>query len=262
MTTRHTPGASTATLLFFTKAPRPGEVKTRLASDTGAEAAAHLHAAFVQTLSRMLERSAGMLRREDEVNVSLVLARADGRHHPLFDEDILARREGGAPVWRELVQQGEDLGERLQRAITSLGEGAGKVLIIGSDSPTLDEAMIIDAVKALDEHDVVIGPSFDGGYYLIGLASATSVSVFDAITWSSAEVLDQTLQRCEEGALSVKLLPFWYDVDTIDDLHFLRTHLLQYLVASPAAQHYSSVVKELESLSAGHRERNNHSNEK
>lgn len=256
MTTVHPSPA--VTILFFTKAPRPGKVKTRLAKDTGDAYAARLHAAFVETLSHMLERAAEELSRRG-ITTSLVLARADESFHPLFDEDIL-EREGAdhRRRWTQHLQRGEDLGERLAHALisTHTQSPTSKILILGSDSPTLTASMLVDAVEQLERHDVVLGPSFDGGYYLIGLSNTSERSVFERITWSSSEVLGQTLERCREADLDVKLLPFWYDVDTIEDLVMLRTHLLQYLVASPAAQHYSSVVKELESLSAAHQDHN------
>ena len=250
--TKHPPGSSpTATILFFTKAPRPGEVKTRLAKDTGAARAAALHAAFVETLSHMLERAADTLRqRHPGSHTSLLLARADLLPHPLFDEDILIRRTDGAtrPLWGQLSQRGGDLGARLQNALLDVEQlhGDGKVIIIVSDSPTLSEERIIEAVELLDSMDVVLGPSFDGGYYLIGLRSVKYAGVFEQISWSSSAVLGQTLERCHEHALKVALLQFWYDVDTVEDLAMLRTHLLQYLVASPDSQHYSRVVEELE----------------
>ncbi len=236
-------------LLFFSKAPRPGEVKTRLARDIGHDAAAALHASFVKTLSHTIERF--VTSAPDEQTRHAILARADARHHPLFDDDILGvARETD---WQELVQRGASLGERLATACEQLSsddEARRGVLIIGSDSPTLDTRHFEAASRALDSHDVVIGPSFDGGYYLIGLANPDMTGVFEKIAWSTPDVLGQTMARCRELELSVTLIEFWYDVDTFEDLELMRTHLCDYLVASPAGQHYSEVVEQLNALVA------------
>ncbi len=237
-------------LFFFTKAPRPGKVKTRLAVDIGHEAAARLHASFVRTLHQTLERFAGTCTQAACVN--LILARADATHHPLLDDVILGSQfglpDGSQGHWVEHVQQGEHLGIRLQHALDALKLGEGHkdaVIIIGSDSPTLECEKLEQATALLQSHDVVIGPSFDGGYYLIGLSSDLNQSVFQDISWSTSRVLHQTLQKCKEHALSVALLDFWYDVDTKDDLELLQTHLLDYIVASTGSQHYSDVVEAL-----------------
>lgn len=239
---------TTTEVLFVTKAPRPGEVKTRLARDIGNEAAARLHAAFVRTLAATIARfvHGAPTHRVRQA----VLVRADDIPHQLLDEEVM---QSSTTRWQQQVQQGESLGARLAHACAQRVQGNSpepRVLIVGSDSPTLDELMLTCAEDALDTHDVVIGPSFDGGYYLIGMSSAHMTQVFDEITWSSEVVLKQTLERCRTHGLSVKLLGFWYDVDTLHDLEFLRTHLLDYIVASPATQHYSDLVRQLESFDA------------
>jgi len=102
-------------------------------------------------------------------------------------------------------------------------EGDAHVVIIGSDSPSLPVAYIETALNS--ERDLVIGPSTDGGYYLIGMYQKP-VNVFaGGIEWGSEKVLKQTLDRIENHGSSLELLAPWYDVDRAEDLKFLKTHL-------------------------------------
>ena len=102
-------------------------------------------------------------------------------------------------------------------------QGYNKVVIIGSDSPSLPVSYID---KALDsERDLVLGPSIDGGYYLIAMRGKV-FEVFSGVDWGTDKVLYETLQRVKEGSFSFDLLPVWYDVDLPEDLRFLKTHLL------------------------------------
>jgi rSAM/selenodomain-associated transferase 1 len=131
------------------------------------------------------------------------------------------------PGVRLLAQEGGDLTERLTRLFDRLlGEGHPAALAMDSDSPTLPMAYVATAARALadDEADVVIGPSDDGGYYLIGLREPRPV-LFEDVPWSTAQVLAVTLARARGLGLRVRLLPAWFDVDTEADLHRLRDEL-------------------------------------
>ena len=131
------------------------------------------------------------------------------------------------PGVRLLAQEGDDLTERLTRLFDRLlGEGHPAALAMDSDSPTLPMAYVATAARALadGEADVVIGPSDDGGYYLIGLREPRAV-LFEDVPWSTAEVLAVTLARARGLGLRVRLLPAWFDVDTEADLHRLRDEL-------------------------------------
>ncbi len=101
-------------------------------------------------------------------------------------------------------------------------EGYERVVIIGSDSPSLPVDYIEQALSS--EKDLTIGPSTDGGYYLIGM-SGKLVNVFEDVAWGSDAVLAQTLERVKKSGCSLELLPPWYDVDRPEDLKFLQTHL-------------------------------------
>lgn len=221
---------------MFAKAPVAGRVKTRLTPPLEPAEAAALHAAFLRDLGGMLD---GLCRGDERIGASL--ARAGDASHPVFE--ALLEQAALEPI----EQRGEGLGERM-KALTEEAFEAGieRLVIIGSDSPTMPARLIEQAFALLDEHDVVLGPSFDGGYYLIALGGA-HVAVFDEIAWSTAEVLRETLTRCREAGLSVALLEFWYDVDDIEDLRLLRAHVLEHLAWGASAD-YSDTSKILTEL--------------
>lgn len=206
------------TVVVFAKAPRQGRVKTRLAADLGDEQALRAYRCFVDDIAEMVGRLDTSIARP----VSPVLAYTGDADHEGFD----AFRAAGF----DFVEQGAGgLGERLARVTEACFErGAEKLVIIGTDSPTLGPRHFLKALSALEEHDVVLGPSFDGGYYLIGLAAAHT-AVFEDIDWSTEHVFGQTLRRCRASSLLCESLEFWYDVDTFDDLKLLKTHLFDYL---------------------------------
>lgn len=227
-------------LTMFAKAPVAGKVKTRLAASIGFEEAASLHGAFLADLGGTIER----LCEEDE-RVSASLSLSGDAEHPTF---LLLRNERGL-AFRD--QGSGDLGARLSSTTTQAFEGGvEQLIIIGSDSPTLETRHFHDAFAALEAGaDVVLGPSFDGGYYLIGLSGAHT-SVFEGIRWSTPKVLHQTLERAHAAHLEVALLEFWYDVDELEDLLLLRTHLLQHLARAHGEQYSDTrtMIEKLESI--------------
>jgi uncharacterized protein len=196
------------TLVMFAKAPIPGRVKTRLGALLGDELAARLQAAFLEDLGA----------RFGALGVEQVVAAAPDASHAAF-----AALE--ARGWRSVPQGEGDLGERLQRIVGDLQRaGARRVVVIGSDSPTLPAALVVEAFRALEEADVAVGPVFDGGYYLIGTRVARP-EPFRAIPWGTDQVFATTLRRLEDAAISCHVLPFWYDVDDRTSLALLASHL-------------------------------------
>jgi uncharacterized protein len=126
-----------------------------------------------------------------------------------------------------IAQEGEDLGERLTRLFDRLlGEGHVAAIALDSDSPLMPMRCTLHAADVLDRHDadVVIGPSDDGGYYLIGVARPHP-RLFDGVPWSTAATREATLARARDLGLRVLLLPRCFDVDTPDDLRRLREEL-------------------------------------
>jgi rSAM/selenodomain-associated transferase 1 len=131
------------------------------------------------------------------------------------------------PGFRLLAQEGDDLSQRLTRLLDRLlGDGHPAALAMDSDSPTLPMAYVAEAARALAaaETDVVVGPTDDGGYYLIGVR-ARRPELFAAMPWSTPDVLPTTLSRARSLGLEVRLLPPWFDVDTEADLRRLRAEL-------------------------------------
>lgn len=194
-------------LLLFTKPAREGRVKTRLIGDLTAAEAASLHAAFLDDL---LERL-----REGDFELRLAWA--------LDSSDDLPA--GPVPGIR---QEGDDLGERLYRALSGAAGEVSSVMALGSDHPTLPLERIHQAFETLERGArVVLGPAEDGGYYLVALRSdAVSRRLFQDIPWSTAGVLPATLERCRELGISPELLPVAADVDTPEDLRRLASRMV------------------------------------
>lgn len=188
-------------LLIFLKDPVPGKVKTRLASVIGAEAACE---AYRRCAEATLER---MQRLRQEAVLLVEPAEALGRI-----------RQGVGDDWRLRPQQGRTLGERLMAAMAAaFAEGATGVVAIGTDSPWLTADEVETAFEALRHHDAVLGPTQDGGYYLIGLRRFVP-ALFEGIAWSTASVYAQTLARADHLRLHMHVLRTGYDVDRPADL--------------------------------------------
>lgn len=194
-----------STLVIFARAPVLGEVKTRLAKHLGEAAALELYEAFLDDTCALTQG----------LGARRVLAVAGELTHPKLERLAKSQRLALEP-------QGDgDLGARMERAIAR-HLATGPVLIIGSDAPTLPRAHLHAALDALMEHDVVIGPSDDGGYWLVG-ARVPVPEIFSDIRWSTPEVLPATLQRL--GSRSHALVASFYDIDTVEDLARLRAEL-------------------------------------
>ncbi len=198
-----------ATLLgLFAKYWEPGHVKTRLAATIGDERAAQLHRAFLETLLRRFDGAAA--RRV------LVFSPADR---------VEAFRDLADQTWDVQPQSAGDLGRRMQAFFeTAFAGGAEKAVLLGSDSPTLPRHVMQEAFRRLDQAPVVLGPTADGGYYLIG-AAGSAPPVFEGVAWSTPAVWPDTLERLAAAGLSHQVLPRWYDVDEADDLTRLREEL-------------------------------------
>ena len=190
-------------LIIFAKAPIPGEVKTRLCPPLDHDEAASLHGTLVLDA---VERAKGL------PGASLYVAGAPDLAHPFFK--VMEGRYGV----KLLAQRGPDLGSRMRWAMQDAFEqGAQEVLLTGTDLPTLPRAYLAEALKLVKAHDVVLGPTADGGYYLIGLRKMVPV-LFEGIAWSTASVLAETKKKIEQAGLPLGLLPECRDLDTVDDL--------------------------------------------
>ena len=223
-------------LAVMTKAPQAGRVKTRLVPPLTPEEAAELNKCF------LLDTAAA---------ISACSRRPVGDASKMqFEHGSASRGEAATaacgiavytPVGAEsaytdilpadfslLPQRGDGFGERLYFAVEDLFKcGFGSVCLIDSDSPTVPRENFAEAVELLNttEDRVVLGPSDDGGYYLIGVKKPHQ-HLFEQIDWSTERVLNQTIQRAIEIGIEVKLLPTEYDVDDDKGLRRLCDELL------------------------------------
>lgn len=194
-----------AAVLVFAKAPVPGLAKTRLIPALGAEGAARL-------AERMLRQTTAEAVAADVGPVAL-FATPDVSH-PVFAE--LARQH---PI--ELRDQGDgDLGERMSRALANVLSLHPAALLIGTDAPALDAAVLRAAAGALARHDAVFVPAADGGYALIGLRRPAP-ELFIDMRWSQPDVMDRTRQRMVAAGLRHAELATLHDIDESADLHHL-----------------------------------------
>jgi rSAM/selenodomain-associated transferase 1 len=188
------------------KAPIPGLAKTRLISALGPAGAAHLAERMLRaTLDQALAAGLG-------AGVELAITPDTG--HPVFDALARDRRV-------RLLPQGDgDLGQRMARALTHALDGAAPALLIGTDAPSLDAALLQRAAGALADHDAVFGPTLDGGYVLVGLRRPAPW-LFDAMTWSTPQVMQQTRARLHAHGWRHAELPPLADIDEPADLQHL-----------------------------------------
>ncbi len=197
-----------AHVIVFAKDPQPGQVKTRLFGRFTPDEAAGLYRAFISdtlTKARTIHAGAHIL-----------------CYTPSTAEASL--REVAGPDWNLVPQSDADLGSRMSTALRqSLETGAHRVILIGTDIPSLPSAHLTSAFDALDHHDVVLGPSTDGGYYLVGVTD-DHPSIFEDIEWSTHHVFAQTVERVQTAGLKLDLIPPWYDVDTPEEVDFLLAH--------------------------------------
>jgi rSAM/selenodomain-associated transferase 1 len=202
-------------IIVFAKAPIPNQVKTRLLPALSPEQVASLYQAFLVDWCNVLSTID---------TADLVIAYTPPESRPTLQALI-----GEHAIY--VPQAGENLGERLITAARwASDQGYTKFLFVGSDSPTLPIEYVKHALTLLESRDVVIGPSMDGGYYLIGFsengAKLAIPTIFEAVAWSTARVFRQTLDKIESVNAQLGLLPPWYDVDTPAELQFLSDHLL------------------------------------
>ena len=199
---------SARALILFAKDPVEGQVKTRLSSLLDAQTILSLYCHFLRD---SIEKICSV------AEVDRFIGLASNPKTNYFDD--VSRSH---PV-RLFVQKGGNLGERMRQAFEDrFQEGYERVVIIGSDSPTLPTAYIAQALQS--EKEVVIGPSTDGGYYLIGMQGKV-IDIFEGVPWGTDCVLSETLKVLEGQQAQAELLPVWYDVDLPEDLCFLKTHL-------------------------------------
>ncbi len=203
-------------LAVMAKAPRPGRVKTRLSPPLTPQQASALNACFLRDTVASLGDAC--LSAEAEWVISYTPIGEEAAFHGILPDHALL-----------LPQRGDGFGERLLATAQDLFAcGFSAVCLIDSDSPTVPTSEFVAAVTCLlrSEDSAVLGPSSDGGYYLLGLRKPNP-RLFTEITWSTAVVTSQTLERANEVGLPVVLLQEWYDIDDAESFARLKAELLQ-----------------------------------
>jgi uncharacterized protein len=202
-------------MAVMAKAPRSGEVKTRLVPPLQVDEAAMLSACFLKDIT------ANFMAASRSVPVAGYIAFSPPGSEELFralvapEIELLASRRPG--LGHSLPDAAEDL----------LAMGYGSACLVNADSPTLPTSILVEAAEALRAPGdrVVLGPASDGGYYLIGLKQPHR-RLFEDIAWSTERVFGQTVERAAGMALDVVVLPTWYDVDDATSLGWLCREVL------------------------------------
>ena len=189
-------------LILFAKEPKKNQVKTRLRPYLITGSAEGIYTAFFRDVVEI----ARQVQCENRL-----IAYESVNKNPEFIQKI-------APDFKTIKQTGKDLGERMYQIFWwILQHKVHHVIIIGTDIPTLPPENIQMAFKQLGHHDVVLGPSLDGGYYLIGLKKPHQ-EIFINIDWGSNRVFNQTVCKINKMHLKATFIPRWYDVDDQDGL--------------------------------------------
>lgn len=200
---------------IFAKAPEPGRVKTRLINRLGKEGAAKLASAMFQDVWRVASSCPG---------VQPVLATIDTGTFPVSIDS--------SNIWL----QGEgDLGMRVERILRRGLEDAPAAIALGADSPSITVAHLQSAAAILGRHDAVIGPSLDGGFYLLGVRCCRE-GLLAHLPWSTCETANATVRRLKDEGVSYGELTPLFDVDTPDDLDLLCAYLRANPFAAPATR--------------------------
>ncbi|WP_321394887.1 TIGR04283 family arsenosugar biosynthesis glycosyltransferase [uncultured Desulfuromusa sp.] len=196
-------------LLIFSRYPASGKAKTRLIPLLGAEGAAQLH-------RRLTEHTVGVARTSRSEN---------SRYNITVHYTGAALKDFRSWLGCDLqykLQPSGDIGQRMQEAFrSSLEHHSSHVIGFGTDIPGLTPAILHQAYAGLDNHDIVLGPAVDGGYYLIGMNSLHS-ELFNDIAWGTGQVYRQTQEICHQLGLRVFELPSLSDIDLPEDLNLLR----------------------------------------
>ena len=202
------PPGSGRTLVIMAKAPRPGTVKTRLAQSLSVEAVTELYRCLLEDTLALAHSLRG-------VNVAIMCPESD-------IEELTQFAAGATTV---VAQQGEGLASGLTSVFAHFAApGRQHVIAFNSDSPHLPVSVLVGAFERLSTHDVVVGPTHDGGYFLVG-AKATHAELFHGDGMGTNSALDALLARAQQLQLSVDFTEPFYDIDLEEDLSRLAAEL-------------------------------------
>ncbi len=195
-------------LVVFARYPQPHRAKTRLIPALGPEGAAEVHRSMTQHTLRW----ARALADRGDATVEVHFEGADSAHmRDCFGNGLAYRPQASG-----------DLGQRMAAAVAgAFREGVRRVILVGTDCPEMTADLAAEAFRCLDEHDLVVGPAADGGYYLIGFRRPL-LRLFEGIEWGAPTVFTATMRRAHDRGLSVAILPTLADVDRPEDLALWR----------------------------------------
>ena len=194
-------------LMVFVKYPTPGSVKQRLAQHLGSDRAAEIYKKIAETIVQKVAPASS----EDYI-LEICFS-------PQEDEKLVRRWLNENEYFSP--QQGSDLGARMSNAFShAFAAGYTKALLIGSDCPDISRDIITQSFDMLKAKHIVLGPAYDGGYYLIGVREPIP-ELFSNIEWGTEKVLSQTIDKINAAGLSLGLLPVLRDIDRIEDLKIL-----------------------------------------
>lgn len=198
-------------LILMTRIPIAGQTKTRLMDIMSGDECANLHRAFLKDLFNTFKS----LRKDMDIYLTYTPENSLGIIEDIIPEYIKA-----------FPQRGEGLGNKMYNAINyTLSLGYENVILIGSDIPHIRYGDIIDAFHILDKNDIVLGPSYDGGYYLVGMKKPNESLFNIGKKWGGKSVLESTIDMANNQSLSVGLAAKYMDIDTKEDLFtFIRNY--------------------------------------
>jgi uncharacterized protein len=208
------PAAGACGIAVMAKASIPGKAKTRLVPPLTFDEAAAFNTAFLKDVAANIA-AAGR-----EAPIGCYMAFGPSGSNAFFEANLPAA--GLIESWHA------NFGDCLYTAIDQvLARGHDSAVVLNSDSPTLPTSLLIETARVLAKPGdrAVLGPSTDGGYYLLGL-KARHRRLFEDVAWSTEHVARQTLERAAEIGLEVRVLPKWYDVDDLLSLQTLRAELV------------------------------------
>jgi rSAM/selenodomain-associated transferase 1 len=212
-------------LILMTRAPIPGKTKTRLEPFLSPEQCASLHRAFIMDIYNTIKA----------VNADIIIYYTPERHKAMM-HNILGDEVRLIPQ----IQGG--LGERMHQGLAGcFAEGYDKCVLIGSDIPTISVGVLENAFQELNHKDVVIGPTEDGGYYLIGMKKSKK-EIFDKKFYGTQTVYQNTLGSIKKAKLTYSEMPIGYDIDVYEDLMLL---LKRYKVMESMPHHTFYCLRDL-----------------
>jgi uncharacterized protein len=199
-------------IILFTRYPHPGKCKTRLIPQLGTKKAALIHR---QLTAHTMKTLADFFTWNN--NTEFII------YHDIDSIQKMKKWLGSHYLYKE--QQGKDLGQRMADALLHGLNKKQNCILLGSDCPDITQPILTDALQALKQKDIVLGPAHDGGYYLIGMAGSVNPDIcnqlFKDIPWGGDTVFAKTLRQVEKLGLDSHILKKLHDIDTVEDLkHF------------------------------------------